>query len=141
VRNDKARVALVAGANRGLGFETARQLLVKGLGVVLAGRDAAGLERARRSLPEQSQPRAITVQMDVTSLESIAAAQRAVTKEVGSVEVLINNAAVLLAENERSGRRSTFGRRFLSASFMRHRPRTPPCCVQRPWTVHVFPSR
>ena len=40
------RVALVTGANRGLGFETSRQLLAKGLRVVLAGRDDRALERA-----------------------------------------------------------------------------------------------
>jgi NAD(P)-dependent dehydrogenase (short-subunit alcohol dehydrogenase family) len=38
--------------------------------------------------------------MDVTSIESIAAAQRAVTEQVGSVGVLVNNAAVLLGEND-----------------------------------------
>ena len=93
------RVALVTGANRGLGFETSRQLLAKGLTVVLAGRDDAALERARRTLP-QSEQRAMTVRMDVTDLDSIAAAHRTVTERVGSVDVLVNNAAVLLFENE-----------------------------------------
>jgi NAD(P)-dependent dehydrogenase (short-subunit alcohol dehydrogenase family) len=100
VKNGAARLALVTGANRGLGFETARQLLAKGLSVVLAGRDAAALERAHRSLAEHVQRRAVTVQMDVTSVESITAAQRAVTEQVGSVNVLVNNAAVLLGEND-----------------------------------------
>ena len=40
------RVALVTGANRGLGFETSRQLLAKGLRVALAGRDDQALARA-----------------------------------------------------------------------------------------------
>lgn len=98
--NGEGRVALVTGANRGLGFETARQLLAKGLSVVLAGRDAAALDRAHRNLAEQDQHRAVTVQMDVTRVESITAAQRAVTEQVGSVNVLVNNAAVLLGEND-----------------------------------------
>jgi len=93
-------VALVTGANRGLGFETARQLLTRGLTVVLAGRDLAALARARRSLGEQEQRRAVTVQMDVTSVESIAAARQTLTAQVGSVDVLVNNAAVLLGEND-----------------------------------------
>ena len=98
MKTDNARVALVTGANRGLGLETARQLLAKGLTVVLAGRDVAALERARRSLPEPDQRRAFTVQLDVASVESVTAAQRQVTEQVGSVDVLVNNAAVLLGE-------------------------------------------
>jgi NAD(P)-dependent dehydrogenase (short-subunit alcohol dehydrogenase family) len=100
VRNDKARVALVTGANRGLGFEAARQLLTKGLVVVLAGRNAAAVERARRTLRDEDQRRAITVQIDVTSVETITAAQRALIEQVGSVDVLVNNAAVLLGESD-----------------------------------------
>ncbi len=96
----EARVALVTGANRGLGLETSRQLLARGLSVVLTGRDEAALERAHRSLPERDRGRAWTVRMDVTSAESIAAAQRTVTERVGSVDVLVNNAAVLLGEND-----------------------------------------
>ena len=98
--NDRDRTALVTGANRGLGFETARQLLAKGLFVVLAGRDAAALARARRTLSELDQRRAFTVQMDVTSVESINDAHRSVTEHVGSVNVLVNNAAVLLGESD-----------------------------------------
>ena len=99
MKHGAARIALVTGANRGLGFETARQLLAKGLTVVLAGRDAAALERAHRSLSEHDQRRALTVQMDVTRAESITAA-RALTARVGGVDVLVNNAAVLLGEND-----------------------------------------
>jgi NAD(P)-dependent dehydrogenase (short-subunit alcohol dehydrogenase family) len=100
VSTAEQRVALVTGANRGLGFETSRQLLRQGLTVVLAGRDRAALERAHRTLSETEQRRAMTVQMDVTDAESIAAAQRTVTERVGSVDVLVNNAAVLLNEND-----------------------------------------
>jgi NAD(P)-dependent dehydrogenase (short-subunit alcohol dehydrogenase family) len=100
MRNGEPRVALVTGANRGLGFETSRQLLAKGLTVILAGRDDAALERARRTLAEPARERAMTVRLDVTDTESIAAAQRTVSKTVGSVDVLVNNAAVLLFEEE-----------------------------------------
>ena len=90
----------MTGANRGLGFETARQLLANGLSVVLAGRDAAALDRARRTLSAEDQRRATAVLMDVTNVESVTAAQRTLTERVGSVDVLVNNAAVLLGEND-----------------------------------------
>lgn len=93
-------LALVTGANRGLGFETARQLLAKGLRVVLAGRDAEALDRARDRLEPRDQRRALTVPMDVTSVESIAAAREAIAEQAGVVNVLVNNAAILLGENE-----------------------------------------
>jgi NAD(P)-dependent dehydrogenase (short-subunit alcohol dehydrogenase family) len=95
-----SRVALVTGANRGLGFETSRQLLAKGLTVVLAGRDDAALERARRALTEREQRHAVTVRMDVTDVDSIVAAQKTIGERVGAVDVLVNNAAVLLFEND-----------------------------------------
>jgi NAD(P)-dependent dehydrogenase (short-subunit alcohol dehydrogenase family) len=114
VRNGQPRVALVTGANRGLGFETSRQLLAQGLVVVLAGREEASLERARETLAHSEQHRALTVRMDVTSVESIMAAERTIAEHVGSVDVLVNNAAVLLGENDevlsipRDGYRRTF---------------------------------
>jgi NAD(P)-dependent dehydrogenase (short-subunit alcohol dehydrogenase family) len=91
-------VALVTGANRGLGLETSRQLRARGLRVVLAGRDVAALERTRHTLAESGHD-ALAVRMDVTDVDSIVAAHRMVTRTAGSVDVLVNNAAVLLFEN------------------------------------------
>lgn len=96
--NGKQRVALVTGANRGLGLETSRQLRARGLRVVLAGRDVAALERTRQTWA-QSEHDAMVVRMDVTDVDSIVAAHRMVTRALGSVDVLVNNAAVLLFEN------------------------------------------
>jgi NAD(P)-dependent dehydrogenase (short-subunit alcohol dehydrogenase family) len=93
------RVALVTGANRGLGFETSRQLLAKGLRVVLAGRDDRALERAVGELGADA-ARAMTVRMDVTDVASITRAHRVVDERFGSVDVLVNNAAILEFENE-----------------------------------------
>jgi NAD(P)-dependent dehydrogenase (short-subunit alcohol dehydrogenase family) len=99
VTGKRTRVALVTGANRGLGLETTRQLLARGLQVVLAGRDDRALDGALASLGNVDD-RAMTVQMDVTDASSIRDAQRAVAERLGRVDVLVNNAAVLLFENE-----------------------------------------
>jgi NAD(P)-dependent dehydrogenase (short-subunit alcohol dehydrogenase family) len=97
VTNDGTRVALITGANRGLGFEASGQLLAQGLNVVLAGRDERALERASRSFGDEQ--RAMTVRMDVTDIASIESAQAAVAKRFGTVDILVNNAAVLLFED------------------------------------------
>jgi NAD(P)-dependent dehydrogenase (short-subunit alcohol dehydrogenase family) len=93
------RVALVTGANRGLGLETSRQLLAKGLKVVLTGRDDEALERAAATLG-QGEDRVMTVRLDVTEVGSIERAQKIVERRFGSVDVLVNNAGVLLFEND-----------------------------------------
>jgi NAD(P)-dependent dehydrogenase (short-subunit alcohol dehydrogenase family) len=95
----RSRVALVTGANRGLGLETSRQLLDRGLHVVLTGRDERALERAIRSLGHD-ESRATAVRMDVTDAGSIEIAHRLVSDRFRSVDVLVNNAAVLLCEND-----------------------------------------
>jgi NAD(P)-dependent dehydrogenase (short-subunit alcohol dehydrogenase family) len=86
------RVALVTGANRGLGLETCRQLAGHGLRVVMTGRDERVLEDARRELGDAM----MAVRMDVTDRSSIQAAHQSVTKLCGGIDVLVNNAAVLL---------------------------------------------
>jgi NAD(P)-dependent dehydrogenase (short-subunit alcohol dehydrogenase family) len=96
----RQRVALVTGANRGLGLETSRQLLAKGLTVVMAGRDEAALARARAGLGKDEQSRAVIIRMDLTDSRSIVDAHRTVRERVGPVDVLVNNAAVLLSESD-----------------------------------------
>jgi NAD(P)-dependent dehydrogenase (short-subunit alcohol dehydrogenase family) len=94
----ETRVALVTGANRGLGYETSRQLLALGLKVVLAGREDRALEAAVAEL-DADQQRLMTVQLDVTEPDSIARAHRAAVERFGRVDVLVNNAAILLSES------------------------------------------
>jgi NAD(P)-dependent dehydrogenase (short-subunit alcohol dehydrogenase family) len=98
--NTRQRVALVTGANRGLGLETCRQLLSNGLTVVMAGRDEAALARAQAGLESHEQSRTAIVQLDVTDSRRIVEAHRIVKERVGPVDVLINNAAILLAESD-----------------------------------------
>jgi len=108
-----AHVALVTGANRGLGLEIARQLLAQGLRVVLTGRDEAATRRALESLGVAGQS-ALAVRLDVTDPMTIAAARRTAEQRLGPVDVVVNNAAVLLHENDdllsipRDGFRATF---------------------------------
>jgi len=78
---------LITGANKGLGFETARQLIAGGHTVYLGSRDA---ERGRRAA-EQLGARA--VQLDVTDDVSVAAAVKTVEAD-GGLDVLVNNAGI-----------------------------------------------
>jgi NAD(P)-dependent dehydrogenase (short-subunit alcohol dehydrogenase family) len=92
------RVAVITGANRGIGLETARQLLEHGYRVALTGRDIAGVERARRSLGSLAEF-AIAEPLDVTDSASIAAAGRSIDARLGRVDILINNAAILVGDS------------------------------------------
>jgi NAD(P)-dependent dehydrogenase (short-subunit alcohol dehydrogenase family) len=94
------RVALVTGANRGLGLETCRQLRDRGLAVVMAGRDVAATKRARRDLGELA-AEAMIVRLDVTDPATIETARQEIGERFGRIDVLVNNAAILLAESGR----------------------------------------
>jgi NAD(P)-dependent dehydrogenase (short-subunit alcohol dehydrogenase family) len=93
------QVALVTGANKGLGFEIARQLGQKGFFVVLGARDAAKAEAAAATLRgENLHVRAL--KLDVTSSEDIASLPAYFESEFGRLDVLINNAGVNEPESE-----------------------------------------
>src|SRR5262245_1369167 len=91
------RVALVTGANRGIGLEVCRQLAEQGLRVILTGRDRARAEAAAADLRARSLD-VTALQLDVGEATSVRACQREATKQFGRVDVLVNNAAVLLSE-------------------------------------------
>jgi len=93
-----ARVALVTGANRGLGLETCRQLLAVGMRVVMTGRNHSLVRRAIDGLGQSSQS-VVGVQMDVTSTASIESAHAEVTERFGTIDVLVNNAGVLFSQD------------------------------------------
>ncbi len=88
------KIALITGANKGIGFETARQLGKSGgVHVLLASRDQAkGIAAAKRLQEEGLNVSAIA--LDVTDAKSIAAAAKAVEAEYGRLDILINNAGI-----------------------------------------------
>ena len=89
-----SRVALVTGANRGIGLEVVRQLAEQGMRVVLGARDQAKGEAAAHSLIREG----LTVfprQLDVTDQHSIDRLYADVTSEFGRLDILVNNAAIL----------------------------------------------
>lgn len=93
------QVALVTGANRGIGYELVKQLAFNGFRSILASRDLEkGHEAAQRL--KQSGLDVSFVRMDVDDQESIRQASLTVNETFGRLDVLINNAGVYLDENE-----------------------------------------
>lgn len=93
------RVALVTGANRGLGFETCRQLSRLGVDVLLASRDQKkGLEAA--ALLESERLTVTAYQLDVTDAKTILRLVTFIETRFGRLDILVNNAGVYLEHTE-----------------------------------------
>ncbi|HEX8160423.1 MAG TPA: SDR family oxidoreductase [Pyrinomonadaceae bacterium] len=95
------RVALVTGANRGIGLEVARQLAARGFETILGARDVQKGAKAASSL-QQSGLKITPVKLDVTERQSVEAAKLLVEERFGRLDVLVNNAAILYDEWQRA---------------------------------------
>lgn len=92
----KKTVALISGANAGIGLAVATQLAKDhGYHVIVGSRKAAAGEEVVAALVAEGYS-ASSVQLDITSDESIAAATSWIEREFGVLDVLVNNAGVLL---------------------------------------------
>ncbi|HET6371280.1 MAG TPA: SDR family oxidoreductase, partial [Nitrospiria bacterium] len=95
------RVALVTGANRGIGLEVVRQLAGIGWCVILTARNEENGRKAAEKLVE----RGLDVRfyrLDVTETESIRLLADAVKAEPARLDVLVNNAGIFMAEDRRA---------------------------------------
>ena len=98
IPDQSGRVAIVTGANTGLGFETARVLAQRGASVVLAVRD---VEKGKRAAARMAGD--VTVQaLDLTSLDSIRAAAADLRASHPRIDLLINNAGVMYTPRQRT---------------------------------------
>ncbi len=83
-------VALVTGANQGIGLQIAKDLAAHGLTVLVGSRNLENGETAAKSVGADAH----ALQLDVTDENSIAAAAKRIRSEFGRLDVLVNNAAI-----------------------------------------------
>jgi NAD(P)-dependent dehydrogenase (short-subunit alcohol dehydrogenase family) len=90
MKKNQNEVALITGANQGIGLQIARELAAGGLTVLVGSRDFAKGEAAASTIAGDAR----AVQLDVTDRRSIAHAAERVRNELGRLDVLVNNAAI-----------------------------------------------
>jgi NAD(P)-dependent dehydrogenase (short-subunit alcohol dehydrogenase family) len=94
------RIALVTGANKGIGLETARQLGKKNIIVLVGARDLKKGEAAASEL-RHAGIEARALELDVNSAESIRKALDQVERDFGRLDILVNNAGVMLDDENK----------------------------------------
>jgi NAD(P)-dependent dehydrogenase (short-subunit alcohol dehydrogenase family) len=87
------KVALVTGANKGIGFEVARQIARTGITVLLGARSSELGQKAAATLVAEGLPVRF-LPLDITDPASIAAAAQTITADFGHLDILVNNAGI-----------------------------------------------
>jgi NAD(P)-dependent dehydrogenase (short-subunit alcohol dehydrogenase family) len=85
-----SKIALITGANKGIGYEAARQLIAKGFQVFVAARNRDLGMKAAATLGKS----AVFVELDVADASSIRRAAKAVASQVSHLDILVNNAGI-----------------------------------------------
>jgi len=99
VKTTKKKIALVTGANRGLGFETCKQLSQLGVTVLLTSRDPTKGEVAAKQLIDKGLD-IIFYQLDVSDRSNIKDIFTKIENQFGRLDILINNAAILYDKDQ-----------------------------------------
>jgi NAD(P)-dependent dehydrogenase (short-subunit alcohol dehydrogenase family) len=96
IPDQSGRVAVITGANTGLGFETALALAAHGAHVVLAVRSLdKGKDAISRIAAQSPQADVALQELDLTSLESVRSAARQLRADYAHIDLLVNNAGVM----------------------------------------------
>src|SRR4051794_41111064 len=84
------KTALVTGANKGIGREVARELVVKGFQVFVGARNAKAGRKAAEEIG------ATFLEIDVSNNERVIATARELAKQIDALDVLVNNAGIIV---------------------------------------------
>jgi NAD(P)-dependent dehydrogenase (short-subunit alcohol dehydrogenase family) len=87
------KVALVTGANKGIGHAIASELAARGITVLVGARDAVRGESAAKRIAGDAR----AIALDVTRADSIAAAATRIGREFGRLDILVNNAGIAVS--------------------------------------------
>ncbi|XP_012054566.1 PREDICTED: WW domain-containing oxidoreductase-like [Atta cephalotes] len=120
-RDLRNKVALITGANTGIGFETARSLALHGCNVILACRDMKKANDAiRRIQQEKDIANCVALEMDLSSLSSVREAAEQFKQRFKSLDILILNAGVfgLPYQLTKDGYETTFQVNHLSQFYL-----------------------
>ena len=91
-----AKNVVITGANSGIGYESALHFAAKGDHVIMACRSLDKAEKAQQQILEKAPAANITIiKLDVSNLESVAEFSRLFAEQVGSLDILINNAGIV----------------------------------------------
>lgn len=97
IPDQQGRIALITGANSGLGFQTALMLTQKGAEIIMACRNIEKTDEAIRKIENQVPGAKISpVQLDLANLESVAQCAKEVRERYSHIDLLINNAGVMV---------------------------------------------
>jgi len=110
------RIALVTGANKGLGLETSRQLAQLGITVLMACRSSARGKAAAKALRKEGL-NAEFIQLDVTKPAQIRKAASEIGKRYGRVDILVNNAGASVGETLGQNSTETVSAKALRKTF------------------------
>ncbi len=113
--SEAKKVALITGANKGIGLETARQLGKLGITILVGARDTAKGEKAVAELKKDGVD-ARAVKIDVDAPADYAAVAELIEKDFGRLDILINNAGVML-DNRKRNETSTTSQEVLRKTF------------------------
>jgi NAD(P)-dependent dehydrogenase (short-subunit alcohol dehydrogenase family) len=95
--SEVSKIALITGANKGIGFEIARQLGAQGITILAGVRDQARGEAAVQQLRAETID-ATAVHLDVTNQVTIDAAAAFIEQAYGKLDILVNNAGISVRE-------------------------------------------
>lgn len=106
---------MVTGANRGIGFEIARQLAFHGLTVVLTSRDTTAGEETTKTLQEEGL-KVVFHQLDILNHESIDSFCAWVNEKYGGIDILVNNAGI--SHNTGSDNSVEFAEKVINTNYV-----------------------